>query len=73
MPGFGGRWVRYAVGVVAFGVVALAWHYGARQAGEIVPVAQRSEPRQGGMGGLWPPPPLLAPGVASLGMCPSSS
>jgi O-6-methylguanine DNA methyltransferase len=41
MPGFGGRWVRYAVGAVAFGVVAWAWHFGTRQSGGIAPVAER--------------------------------
>jgi cytochrome c biogenesis protein CcmG, thiol:disulfide interchange protein DsbE len=40
MPGFG-RWVRYAVAVVAFGVVALAWHFGTRQSGGIRPVSER--------------------------------
>ena len=34
-------WVRYAVAVVAFGVVAWAWHYGTRQSGGIRPVAER--------------------------------
>jgi cytochrome c biogenesis protein CcmG, thiol:disulfide interchange protein DsbE len=35
------RWVRYAVAVLAFGVVAFAWHYGTRQSGGITPVAER--------------------------------
>jgi peroxiredoxin len=41
MPGFGGRWVRYAVAVMAFGVVAFAWHFGTRQSGGIRPVGER--------------------------------
>jgi cytochrome c biogenesis protein CcmG/thiol:disulfide interchange protein DsbE len=41
MPGIELRWVRYAVGVVAFGVVALAWHFGTRQSGGIAPVDKR--------------------------------
>jgi cytochrome c biogenesis protein CcmG, thiol:disulfide interchange protein DsbE len=41
MPEFGGRWVRYAVAVVAFGVVAFAWHFGTRQSGGIRPVGER--------------------------------
>jgi thiol-disulfide isomerase/thioredoxin len=35
------RWVRYAVAVVAFGVVAFAWHFGTRQSGGIRPMAER--------------------------------
>jgi cytochrome c biogenesis protein CcmG, thiol:disulfide interchange protein DsbE len=41
MPGAGERWVRSAVAVVAFGVVAWAWHYGTRQSGGIRPVGER--------------------------------
>lgn len=41
MPGFGGRWLRYVVGVIAFGIVAAAWHYGTRQSGGIAPVGER--------------------------------
>jgi len=41
MPGLEGRGVRYAVAVVAFGVVALAWHFGTRQSGGIAPVGER--------------------------------
>jgi cytochrome c biogenesis protein CcmG, thiol:disulfide interchange protein DsbE len=33
--------VRYVVAVVAFGVVALAWHFGTRQSGGITPVGER--------------------------------
>jgi cytochrome c biogenesis protein CcmG/thiol:disulfide interchange protein DsbE len=35
------RWVRVGVGIAAFAVVALVWHFGARQSGEIVPAASR--------------------------------
>ena len=35
------RWVRYAFGVVGFGVVAWAWHFGTRQSGGIAPVGER--------------------------------
>jgi len=41
MPGLEGRGVRYAVAVVAFGVVAWAWHFGTRQSGGIAPVGER--------------------------------
>ena len=41
MPGAGERWWRWVVGVVAFGVVAWAWHYGTRQSGGIRPVGER--------------------------------
>ena len=41
MPGAAERWVRYTVAVVAFGVVAWAWHYGTRQSGGIRPVGER--------------------------------
>ena len=41
MRGIGQRWVRYGVGALAFGVVALAWHYGTRQSGGIRPVGER--------------------------------
>ena len=41
MPGFRERWVRYAAAVVAFGVVAWAWHYGTRQSGGIRPAGER--------------------------------
>jgi cytochrome c biogenesis protein CcmG/thiol:disulfide interchange protein DsbE len=41
MPWFGGRWVRYAVAVAAFAIVALAWHFGTRQSGGIAPVEER--------------------------------
>jgi cytochrome c biogenesis protein CcmG/thiol:disulfide interchange protein DsbE len=41
MAGFEGRWVRYAVGVIAFGVVAWAWHFGTRQSGGIRPMGER--------------------------------
>src|SRR5277367_1384428 len=41
MPGMERRWVRYAVGVVAFGIVAWAWHFGTRQSGGIRPVGER--------------------------------
>jgi len=39
--GYRERWVRYAVAVVAFGVVAWAWHYGTRQSGGIRPAGER--------------------------------
>lgn len=35
------RWVRYGVGVLAFAVVAWAWHFGTRQSGRIVPAGER--------------------------------
>jgi thiol-disulfide isomerase/thioredoxin len=35
------RWVRYGVGVLAFGVVAWAWHFGTRQSGGIRPAGER--------------------------------
>jgi cytochrome c biogenesis protein CcmG, thiol:disulfide interchange protein DsbE len=35
------RWVRYAVAVLAFGVVAGVWHYGTRQSGGIAPAGER--------------------------------
>src|SRR5258708_34615998 len=41
MLGYRERWVRYAVAVVAFGVVAWAWHFGTRQSGGIRPVGER--------------------------------
>ena len=41
MLGYRERWVRYAVAVVAFGVVAWAWHYGTRQSGGIRPAGER--------------------------------
>jgi cytochrome c biogenesis protein CcmG, thiol:disulfide interchange protein DsbE len=34
-------WVRYAVGVVGFGVVAGVWHFGTRQSGGIAPMSDR--------------------------------
>jgi cytochrome c biogenesis protein CcmG, thiol:disulfide interchange protein DsbE len=36
-------WVKYAAGVVGFALVALAWHYGAKQSGGMVPAASRRE------------------------------
>jgi cytochrome c biogenesis protein CcmG/thiol:disulfide interchange protein DsbE len=41
MGAMGQRWMRYGVVVVAFGVVAWAWHYGTRQSGGIRPVSDR--------------------------------
>jgi cytochrome c biogenesis protein CcmG, thiol:disulfide interchange protein DsbE len=41
MRGFGERWVRYAVGMIAFGIVAAVWHFGTRQSGGIRPVGER--------------------------------
>jgi cytochrome c biogenesis protein CcmG, thiol:disulfide interchange protein DsbE len=35
------RWIRYAVAVLAFGVVAGVWHFGTRQSGGIAPVGER--------------------------------
>jgi len=35
------RWVKYAVAVVGFGVVAWAWHFGTRQSGGIAPAGER--------------------------------
>jgi thiol-disulfide isomerase/thioredoxin len=35
------RWARYVVGVVGFGVVAWAWHFGTRQSGGIAPAGER--------------------------------
>jgi cytochrome c biogenesis protein CcmG, thiol:disulfide interchange protein DsbE len=50
-------WVKRGAGVVAFALVALAWHYGARRSGDMVAGASRREmPRlaleQMG-GGVW--------------------
>ena len=57
MQGFGGRWLRYTVGVVAFGIVAAAWHYGTRQSGGIAPVGERKAMPELAMaqldGGTW--------------------
>ena len=36
-------WVKYGAGVVAFALVALAWHFGTKQSGGIVSVASRRE------------------------------
>jgi cytochrome c biogenesis protein CcmG/thiol:disulfide interchange protein DsbE len=36
-------WVKYVAGVVAFALVALAWHFGTKQSGGIVAVASRRE------------------------------
>jgi peroxiredoxin len=41
MPGIEQRWVRYVAGVIAFGVVAWAWHFGTRQSGGIRPAGKR--------------------------------
>ena len=41
MPSMWRQGVRYGVAVVAFGVVAWAWHYGTRQSGGIRPVSER--------------------------------
>jgi cytochrome c biogenesis protein CcmG/thiol:disulfide interchange protein DsbE len=35
------RWVRFAVGVVGFGIVAAVWHFGTRQSGGIRPAGER--------------------------------
>ena len=57
MPGFGERWIRWVVGVAAFGVVAWAWHYGTRQSGGIRPVGERRAMPELVMaqldGGMW--------------------
>src|SRR5258708_14302347 len=57
MLGYRERWVRYAVAVVAFGVVAWAWHFGTRQSGGIRPVGERGVMRELVMaqldGGTW--------------------
>jgi peroxiredoxin len=36
-------WVTYVLGVVGFGLVAVAWHFGAKQSGGMVAVASRRE------------------------------
>jgi len=36
------RWVRFAVGVVGFGIVAAAWHFGTLQSGGIRPAGERT-------------------------------
>jgi cytochrome c biogenesis protein CcmG/thiol:disulfide interchange protein DsbE len=36
-------WVKYGAGVVAFALVALAWHFGTKQSGGILAVASRRE------------------------------
>jgi cytochrome c biogenesis protein CcmG/thiol:disulfide interchange protein DsbE len=41
MPVMERRWVRYVAGMIAFGVVAWAWHFGTRQSGGIRPVSER--------------------------------
>ena len=57
MPGLRGRWIRYGVGVVAFGVVAWAWHFGTRQSGGIRAVEERRAMPEMAMaqldGGTW--------------------
>jgi cytochrome c biogenesis protein CcmG/thiol:disulfide interchange protein DsbE len=35
------RWIKYGAGMVAFALVAGAWHFGARQSGGIAPVSER--------------------------------
>jgi cytochrome c biogenesis protein CcmG, thiol:disulfide interchange protein DsbE len=35
------RWIKFGAGVVAFALVAWAWHFGARQSGGIAPVSER--------------------------------
>jgi len=39
--GRGERWMKYGAGMVAFALVALAWHFGARQSGGITPEGSR--------------------------------
>ena len=41
MPVMWQRWARYGVAVLAFGVVAGAWHYGTRMSGGIAPLGER--------------------------------
>jgi cytochrome c biogenesis protein CcmG, thiol:disulfide interchange protein DsbE len=57
MPGIWRRWARYGVAVMAFGVVAWAWHYGTRQSGGIRPVGERRAMPELVMaqldGGMW--------------------
>ena len=57
MPGFREGGVRYAVAVMAFGVVAWAWHYGTRQSGGIRPAGERRVMAELAMaqldGGTW--------------------
>src|SRR3984885_3243684 len=36
------RWVRFAVGVFGFGIVAAVWHFGTRQSGGIRPAGERT-------------------------------
>jgi cytochrome c biogenesis protein CcmG/thiol:disulfide interchange protein DsbE len=35
------RWIKYGAGTIAFALVALAWHFGARQSGGIAPASER--------------------------------
>jgi cytochrome c biogenesis protein CcmG, thiol:disulfide interchange protein DsbE len=35
------RWIKYGVGVIAFALMGLAWHFGARQSGGIAPAGER--------------------------------
>jgi cytochrome c biogenesis protein CcmG, thiol:disulfide interchange protein DsbE len=35
------RWIKCGAGLIAFGLVALAWHFGARQSGGITPEGSR--------------------------------
>src|SRR6202041_2748403 len=36
------RWVRFAVGVVGFGIVAAGWHFGTRESGGSRPAGERT-------------------------------
>jgi len=51
------RWIRYAVGLAGFAIVAWAWHFGARQSGGIQPADERKAMPQLVMtqldGGAW--------------------
>jgi cytochrome c biogenesis protein CcmG/thiol:disulfide interchange protein DsbE len=51
------RWIRYAAGAAGFAIVALAWHFGSRQSGGILPMGERKAMPQLVMteldGGTW--------------------
>lgn len=51
------QWVKYGVGLFAFALVALAWHFGAKQAGDLIPAASRREMPKLALeqldGGMW--------------------
>lgn len=51
------RWIKVSAAVLAFALVALAWHFGTRQSGGMIPVTQRKRMPDlalaGLDGGVW--------------------